>query len=64
MGAIERNGYRFEPEYSVINQKGALHVYQNGQFMEEITFSFNGEQPEPEQIEEMVNGYFDKRNEE
>ncbi|WP_186312796.1 DUF5370 family protein, partial [Bacillus pumilus] len=27
MGAIERNGYTFEPEYSVTRQNGAIHVY-------------------------------------
>ncbi|MDF2910779.1 MAG: hypothetical protein K0Q56_1660 [Sporolactobacillus laevolacticus] len=28
MGAIERSGYRFVPEYSVIQQSGAIHVYE------------------------------------
>lgn len=27
---IERNGYRFEPEYSVFEQSGAIHVYRKG----------------------------------
>ncbi|GLB61264.1 hypothetical protein NCCP133_33940 [Cytobacillus sp. NCCP-133] len=40
MGAIERSGYRFEPEFSVISQNGAIHVYHNGDFIEEITFEF------------------------
>ncbi|WP_077213341.1 YbxH family protein [Bacillus dakarensis] len=57
MGAIDRNGYRFEPEYSVINQKGAIHVYHQGDFLEEIKFSFSGEYPEPQQIEELVEAY-------
>jgi Family of unknown function (DUF5370) len=57
MGAIDRNGYRFEPEYSVINQKGAIHVYHDGNFLEEIKFSFSGGYPEPQQIEELVEAY-------
>ncbi|MBT2689519.1 YbxH family protein [Bacillus sp. ISL-47] len=57
MGAIERNGYRFEPEFSVINQNGAIHVYQNGKFIEEISFKFTGKFPENDQIEEIVDTY-------
>ena len=38
MGAIERNGYRFEPEFSVIEQNGAIHVYNKGKFIEEVQF--------------------------
>lgn len=57
MGAIERNGYRFEPEYSVIEQNGAVHVYNNGEFVEEVKFSFNGQYPEFDQIEQLVNQY-------
>ena len=41
MGAIEKNGYRFEPEYSVIEQNGAIHVYKNGEFIEEVHFTFS-----------------------
>ena len=51
MGAIERNGYRFEPEYSVIEQNGAIHVYKNGEFLEETYFSFSGKNPELDQIQ-------------
>ncbi|MGX1825949.1 DUF5370 family protein, partial [Heyndrickxia sporothermodurans] len=40
MGAIERNGYVFEPEFSVVNQDGAIHFYKNGQFIEEIVLEF------------------------
>ncbi|HLR73800.1 MAG TPA: YbxH family protein [Virgibacillus sp.] len=58
MGAIERNGYRFEPEYSVIEQNGAIHVYREGEFIEELTFSFSGKFPEPHQIEQIVDDYF------
>lgn len=57
MGAIERNGYRFEPEFSVTHQNGAVHVYREGEFIEEVPFSFSGEFPEHDQIEELVNHY-------
>jgi hypothetical protein len=57
MGAIERSGFRFEPEFSVINQNGAIHVYQNGKFVEEIQFKFTGKFPENDQIEEIVDNY-------
>jgi len=61
LGAIERGGYIFEPEYSVIEQNGAIHVYKDGQFIEEIKFSFSGEYPELGQIEQLVDKYFDER---
>ncbi|MED1738542.1 YbxH family protein [Bacillus swezeyi] len=57
MGAIERNGYTFEPEYSVTRQNGAIHVYRRGEFVEEIPFEFYGEIPEHDLIEELVNHY-------
>ncbi|OMI26166.1 hypothetical protein BTA31_15175 [Bacillus haynesii] len=57
MGAIERNGYTFEPEYSVTRQNGAIHVYRRGRFVEEIQFEFHGEFPEHDLIEELVNHY-------
>lgn len=57
MGAIERNEYRFEPEYSVIGQNGAVHVYHNGKFLEEVKFSFSGKYPEFDQIEQLVDEY-------
>ncbi|MDA7028351.1 YbxH family protein [Bacillus sp. CLL-7-23] len=57
MGAIERNGYTFEPEYSVTRRNGAIHVYRRGQFVEEIRFDFEGEFPEHDLIEELVNHY-------
>ncbi|GAM13381.1 YbxH family protein [Mesobacillus selenatarsenatis] len=59
MGAIERSGYVFEPEYSVINQDGAIHVYHKGEFIEEIKFSFDGEGPELDQIEKLIDEYCD-----
>lgn len=61
MGAIERNGYRFEPEYSVIKQNGAVHVYNNGKFLEEVKFSFSGKYPEFDQIEQLVDEYCETR---
>ncbi|MUK88401.1 hypothetical protein GMD78_08360 [Ornithinibacillus sp. L9] len=61
MGAIERNGYVFEPEYSVIEQNGAIHVYHKGDFVEELTFSFSGKYPEPNKIEELVEQYCQER---
>lgn len=62
MGAVERNGYRFEPEYSVINQKGAIHVYNKGEFLDEIKFTFSGEFPQLEQIEQLIDSYCDQRD--
>lgn len=61
MGAVERNGYRFEPEYSVIKQNGAIHVYNNGEFIEEIKFSFSGKFPEHDQIEQLIDRYCDQK---
>lgn len=57
MGAVERNGFRFEPEYSVINQNGAIHVYNKGEFLEEIKFSFSGKFPDLDQIEKLIDTY-------
>ncbi|WP_394239010.1 YbxH family protein [Niallia oryzisoli] len=57
MGAVERNGYRFEPEYSVIEQNGAIHVYHQGEFVEEVKFSFSGKYPEFDQIEALIDSY-------
>jgi hypothetical protein len=62
MGAVERNGYVFEPEYSVINQKGAIHVYQNGDFVEEIQFHFTGDFPDLSLLEKLIDHYCDKNN--
>jgi len=57
MGAVERNGYRFEPEFSVIEQNGAIHVYHQGEFVEELKFNFNGKFPEMDQIEQLIDEY-------
>lgn len=62
MGAIERNGFRFVPEYSVSHQNGAIHVYNNkNRFIEEIKFEFTGDFPELDQIEDLVDQYCNKR---
>ena len=57
MGAIERNGYQFKPEFSIVSQDGAIHVYKQGEFLEEIQFEFSGDYPEHDLIEELVNHY-------
>ncbi|WP_042355506.1 YbxH family protein [Bacillus rubiinfantis] len=62
MGAIERSGYRFVPEYSVIGQNGAIHVYHRDDFIEEIQFQFSGKFPEMDKIEELVNRYCELHN--
>jgi len=59
MGAIEQGGYRFEVEYSVLLQREGLHVYKNGEFIQEIEFSFEGENPDPEQPESLVNSFLE-----
>ncbi len=61
MGAIERKGYIFEPEYSVIGQNGAIHVYYNGAFVDEVTFTFTGKFPDHDQIEQLVDEYCEKK---
>lgn len=61
MGAIERGGYRFEPEYSVIEQNGAIHVYHEGNFVEELKFAFSGDSPDLGKIEELVEIYCEKK---
>lgn len=62
LGAIDRNGYRFEPEYSVISQVGAVHVYKSGTYVEEIKFQFQGEFPESEQIQKNIDTYCNQHN--
>jgi hypothetical protein len=61
MGAIERSGYVFEPEYSVINQAGAIHVYHKGDFIKKIKFSFEGQGPDFDQIEKLIDEYCEKQ---
>lgn len=62
MGAIERSGYRFIPEFSVIRQNGAIHVYNHDDFIEEIYFEFIGQFPELDKIEDLVDEYCQKHN--
>lgn len=59
MGAIQKNGYTFDVEYSVMLQRGAIHVYQNGEFLHEMPFSFQGQDPDPEEIERLVDTFLD-----
>ena len=61
MGAIDKHGYRFEPEFSVISQTGAIHVYKNGDFIEEIKFSFSGKFPVLDEIEQQVDEYCQRK---
>lgn len=62
MGAIERNHYSFQPEYSMINKKGAIHVYHKGDFVEEIPFQFHEKYPDHDEIEKMVDHYCTEKN--
>lgn len=62
MGAIERNGYRFEPEFSIIKQNGAIHVYKTGKFIDEIHFQFSGDFPDHDKVEELVDEYCQSHN--
>jgi hypothetical protein len=62
LGAVERNGYVFEPEYSVINQKGAIHVYYEGQFVDEIQFNYSGDFPDLGFLEKLINQYCDTQH--
>ncbi|MGV3488525.1 MAG: DUF5370 family protein [Tuberibacillus sp.] len=59
MGAIQKNGYTFGVEYSVMLQKGAVHVYKDGIFIKELPFEFCGRDPDPEQIEAVVDSFLD-----
>lgn len=62
VGAIERDGLLFIPEFNVINQDGAIHVYKQGEFVEELRFNFSGNLPEEGKIEELVNAYCQKHS--
>ncbi|WP_439951307.1 DUF5370 family protein [Caenibacillus caldisaponilyticus] len=59
MGAIQRNGYTFDVEYSVMLQKGAVHVYKDGRFIKEMPFAFRGNEPDPQLVEAVVAAFFD-----
>ena len=60
MGAIERNGYRFEPEYSVIGQNGAIMFITMGSFGGSKVF-ISGKYPELNQIEQLVDEYCEEK---
>ncbi|WP_017754218.1 DUF5370 family protein [Calidifontibacillus oryziterrae] len=51
MGAIEREGYVFEVEFSQISKTAAIHVHNKGNFVAELTFPFAGNEPTLQQIE-------------
>lgn len=57
MGAIQKNGYTFDVEYSVMLQKGAVHVYRDGAFLKEMPFEFAGQDPDPEKIEAVIDSF-------
>lgn len=58
MGAIQRNGYEFQTEFSQISKTVAIHVYKNGKFIKEMTLPFKGEQPDGDLIEEKIEEFF------
>jgi hypothetical protein len=62
MGAIEQGGYRFELEYSVVQQKGALHVYSGEEFIKEITFDYDGDMPSTEALEPLIDKFLEEQN--
>ncbi|MCF6410819.1 DUF5370 family protein [Pseudalkalibacillus salsuginis] len=59
MGAIQRGDYTFEIEYSVSHQNGAVHVYENGKFKQELPFDFIGDKPDENEIEKIIDQYYD-----
>jgi len=59
MGAIDRNGYRFEVEFSQIAKKAAIHVTRKGEFIEELTMPFEGNAPTQEQIEQKIGEFLE-----
>ncbi|WP_066174156.1 DUF5370 family protein [Bacillus marinisedimentorum] len=66
MGAIERNGFRFEVEYSVMQQRGAVHVTNttDGSFVREISFSMYMQQsPTGDQIDGLIDGFLEEVDE-
>ncbi|SET04377.1 hypothetical protein SAMN05421676_102416 [Salinibacillus kushneri] len=60
MGAIQQGDFQFDVEYAVSLQEGAIHVYRDGEFIEELTFSFGGQKPDEQQIEKLVNDYVER----
>jgi hypothetical protein len=57
MGAIARDGYVFEMEYSVIANKGAIHVFKDGEFISELPFHYDESTPNEEKIEQMIDAF-------
>lgn len=60
MGATERDGYRFEIEYSLIENTGALHVTNttDGSFVRELPFDLiENQAPTQDQIEVMIDRF-------
>jgi hypothetical protein len=60
LGAIARDGYIFEMEYSEIAKKGAVHVYLNGDCIDEMPFTYNGEIPRQQEVEKLIDQYLEK----
>lgn len=63
LGAIQKNGYTFGVEYSVMLQKCAIHVYKDGEFIKELSFDFSGQDPDPEEIEAVVDSFLENQAE-
>ena len=63
LGAIQKSGYTFGVEYSVMQQKGAVHVYKDGEFIKELPFNFHGQDPDPAQIDEVVDAFLENKAE-
>lgn len=62
MGAILKNGYTFDVEYSVMLQKGAIHVYKGNDFIEEMSFDFDGMEPDPQKIEFLIETFCNNKS--
>ncbi|OZM57510.1 hypothetical protein CIB95_07720 [Lottiidibacillus patelloidae] len=61
MGAIEREGYIFEMEYSEISKKGALHVYLNGECIEEMPFHYTDDVPSHSKVEMLIDQFLESK---
>ncbi|HHY74397.1 MAG TPA: YbxH family protein [Bacillus bacterium] len=57
MGAIEREGYVFHIEFSQITKTAAIHVTKEGDFVTELTFPFEGNEPTQEHIDNKIEDY-------
>ena len=42
-------------------QNGAIHVYKNGEFIEEVHFTFSEKNPELDQIQQLVDKYCEEK---